>query len=335
MQIILVHPKLSKAKTLTITRKGVLLSALAGFLMLGLSSGLLSYVTVKHAFQNGLPFIAERVNAVAAASSLNKEKVLQENVDAMAVKLGQIQAQLTRLDALGERIAGLTGVKVQDLNASKVPGRGGPIPEISRSLTLGELDSAIAVVTQRIDQRADQLSLIESDLVSKTVRASLLPTSQPLPDGFMGSAFGSRIDPFTGKVSRHEGIDFNAPIGSPIHSAAGGIVIAAEMHPSYGNMIDIDHGNGLVTRYAHANKLLVKQGDIVKRRQTIAEVGSTGRSTGAHLHFEVRVDGEAIDPRRYLETRLGFDAELASKESAKPAVSPATTQATLAQVKTR
>ena len=320
MQIILVHPKLSKAKTLTITRRNLLISTLAAFLVLGISSGLLSYVTVKHAFQNGLPFIAERVNAVAVASSLNKDKILQANVDAMAVKLGQIQAQLTRLDALGDRIAGLTGVKVQDLNASKVPGRGGSDPEMSRSLTLGELDSAIAVVTQRIDQRADQLSLVESDLVSKTVRASLLPSSQPLPDGFMGSPFGSRIDPFTGKVSRHEGIDFNAPLGSPIHSAAGGIVIAAEMHPTYGNMVDIDHGNGLVTRYAHAQKLLVKQGDIVKRGQVISEVGSTGRSTGAHLHFEVRVDGEAIDPRRYLETRLGFEAELASKAPIKALV---------------
>ena len=317
MQIILVHPKLSKAKTLTITRQGVLLGALALLLLMGLSSGLLSYVTVKHAFQNGLPFIAQRVNAVAAASSLSKDKVLQENVDAMAVKLGQIQAQLTRLDALGDRIATLTGVKVQDLNAVKVPGRGGALPEASRSLSLTELDSAIAVVAQRMDQRSDQLTLDESDMVSKTVRASLLPSSQPLPDGFMGSPFGSRIDPFNGKVSRHDGIDFNAPSGSPIHSAAGGIVIAAEMHTSYGNMVDIDHGNGLVTRYAHAQKLLVKQGDIVKRGQIVAEVGSTGRSTGAHLHFEVRVDGEAIDPRRYLETRLGFEAELASKAPAK------------------
>lgn len=312
MQVILMHPKFKRTRTLTITRKMVVGVVAGTILVIGLSTGLLSYVTVKSVFNSGLPFVAEfvsdKIKSVTMASSRDNDRVAKANIDALAVKLGQMQAQLTRLDALGERVATMTGVKVQDLNAMKVPGRGGAIDTNSRSLTPAELENEIASVAARIEQRTDQLQFVESEFVSKTVRAKLLPNSMPLPDSFMGSGFGSRIDPFTGRASRHEGIDFSAPPGSPIHSAAGGVVVAAEMHPTYGNMVDIDHGNKLITRYAHAQKLLVKQGDIVKQGQIIAEVGSTGRSTGPHLHFEVRIDSEAVDPRRYLDSGISFVA---------------------------
>jgi murein DD-endopeptidase MepM/ murein hydrolase activator NlpD len=136
---------------------------------------------------------------------------------------------------------------------------------------------------------------------------------QPVNEGFVGSGFGWRHDPFTGRVSMHEGLDFAAPVGTPISAAAGGIVIVAEYHPAYGKMVDLDHGNGLTTRYAHAAKLHVKVGDIVKRGQLIADVGSTGRSTGPHLHFEVRVNGEAKDPEKFLAVGQMLPAVAANK----------------------
>jgi murein DD-endopeptidase MepM/ murein hydrolase activator NlpD len=119
-------------------------------------------------------------------------------------------------------------------------------------------------------------------------------------DGFVGSGFGWRTDPFTGHMARHEGIDFAAPPGTPIHAAAGGVVLSAEFHPEYGNVVEIDHGNQLTTRYAHALRMLVRPGDLVKRGQKIAEVGNTGRSTGPHLHFEVHSQGVAQNPAKFL-----------------------------------
>ena len=133
------------------------------------------------------------------------------------------------------------------------------------------------------------MNVVETALMSNKLKTKLLPTTQPVNVSYNASSFGWRLDPFTGRQAFHEGIDFAATIGTPIIAAAGGVVIAAEYHHDFGNMVEVDHGNDIVTRYAHASRLLVKVGDIVRRGQHIADVGSTGRSTGPHLHFEVRV----------------------------------------------
>jgi murein DD-endopeptidase MepM/ murein hydrolase activator NlpD len=129
-----------------------------------------------------------------------------------------------------------------------------------------------------------------------------------VPDVSVGSGFGWRIDPFTGLSAMHEGLDFPASVGTPIYAAAGGVVVSQEVHPQYGNLIEVDHGNDVLTRYAHLSRSLVKKGDLIKRGQKIAEVGNTGRSTGPHLHFEVLVRGVAQDPQKFL--RMGSDAAL-------------------------
>ena len=128
----------------------------------------------------------------------------------------------------------------------------------------------------------------------------MVPTQKPVSAGVLGSAFGWRIDPITGGSALHTGLDFQAESGSPILAAAGGVVVTQEYHGAYGNMVEVDHGNELITRYAHASKVLVKKGDLIKRGQKIAEVGSTGRSTGPHLHFEVLVEGIPQDPQKFL-----------------------------------
>ena len=185
-----------------------------------------------------------------------------------------------------------------------------------RPLSLQELQKTLADLDQVTDSRADLLTVMESRLFEAKVRKMMVPTQQPVDAGHLGSSFGWRIDPFTGRSALHTGLDFQADPGVAIHAAAGGVVVASEVHPQYGNMVEVDHGNDVVTRYAHASKLLVKKGDLIKRGQKIAEVGTTGRSTGPHLHFEVLVQGVPQDPQKFLAA--GEGAPVAQAEHALP-----------------
>ena len=154
---------------------------------------------------------------------------------------------------------------------------------------------------RKIDQRTDQLSVLDALLIQNSASLKFLPSLLPIVDGWYSSNFGYRIDPFSGQQSYHEGIDFPAESGTPIVAAASGKVIHAEVHREYGKMVEVDHGNGLVSRYAHASTVDVREGDLVVRGQRIAAVGSTGRSTGPHLHFEVRLNGVPQNPARFLQ----------------------------------
>jgi murein DD-endopeptidase MepM/ murein hydrolase activator NlpD len=166
---------------------------------------------------------------------------------------------------------------------------------------MGDLSRQVDLLTRQVDDRGDKLGVLESLLTLEGARKKLVPTMMPVIGGVYNSNFGWRIDPFNGQHSYHEGIDFAGGEGTPILAAAGGIVVYAEHHPQYGNMVEVDHGNGLITRYAHAARLYVKVGDMVLRGAKIAEVGSTGRSTGTHLHFEVRQRGVAVNPTQFLQ----------------------------------
>jgi murein DD-endopeptidase MepM/ murein hydrolase activator NlpD len=336
VQIIFVHSKLAQAKTITITRKHVMMGLGAVLFAFSLSSGLLSYAAVNFALHTRIPQVQSWVqtvigggNGLALANTKDVEKkdqFFRQNIDALASKLGQLQAQISRIDAIGERVATMTGIKPADLpkpaplNGAK-PGSGGPylptplaiFDAVRSGSSLDAMSVTINQITKTLDERADYLAMVESEMLMQTVRTKVLPTNHPLNDGFMGSKFGARSDPFTGRSAMHEGIDFNAVTGTPILAAGGGQVIIAGPHSSYGNYVDIDHGAGVVTRYAHASKLLVKEGDIVKQGQKIAEVGSTGRSTGAHLHFEVRVGEVAQDPLKFLQSGFNFNKEYAKK----------------------
>lgn len=170
-----------------------------------------------------------------------------------------------------------------------------------RSLSADELQQQIAALTAQLEQRNDRLGVLEAMLLQQNLKKNTIPSGAPVNVGYNSSSFGWRVDPFTGHMAMHEGLDFMAEAGTPIYAAADGIVAQAESTPDYGNIVKVDHGSGLETRYAHALRLLVKAGDRVQKGQLIAEVGSTGRSTGAHLHFEVRLNGVPLDPRKYLQ----------------------------------
>jgi murein DD-endopeptidase MepM/ murein hydrolase activator NlpD len=163
-----------------------------------------------------------------------------------------------------------------------------------------EFQAALDALEKDVEHRSDYMNVVETKLMGFKIQSKMLPTIQPVNVAYNASGFGWRLDPFTGRSAFHEGIDFSAPTGTPIQAAAGGVVIAAEYHPQFGNMLEIDHGGELITRYAHTSKIYVKLGDIVKRGQHIADIGSTGRSTGAHLHFEVRVKDVPQNPHKFL-----------------------------------
>lgn len=303
MHLILVSNRMATARTITITPR-LVLAVLAGlfFLMVALSS-LFSYVTVRHAAEIQLPFLQKLIRAITFEDSQRNQEFVRENLKVMATRLGEMQAQLIRLDTLGDRLATQTGIRVQDIKPGNPPvkdGRGGPLI-LSEDVTVNDLSRAVDDLVRQVEVRTDTLSLIESQMFEERVRKSFLPTTLPVNVQWNASAFGWRVDPFTGMRAMHEGVDFPAEVGTPIVSAAAGRVIFADRHPEYGNMIEIDHGNDMTTRYAHASKLLVKEGDVVKRGQLIAEVGSTGRSTGPHLHFETRFRGAAQNPNRFLQ----------------------------------
>jgi murein DD-endopeptidase MepM/ murein hydrolase activator NlpD len=304
MQIILLHSRLSRVRSLTLNSRHVVLALLLlSLAMLG-GAAILSYALLRHAADIQSPLLHNIVESLTQQDEDRKEKYLKENLAVMAVKLGEMQAQLMRLDALGERVQGLSGVRPEEFNFKEPPGRGGPVSSNPatppHAMDMSELQKSLDSFAIDIGRRADYMNVVETALMSDKIKSKLLPTNQPVNVGYNSSSFGWRIDPFTGSNAFHEGLDFPAPVGTPIYAAAAGVVVAAEFHYQYGNMLDIDHGNDIMTRYAHASQLYVKVGDIVKRGQHIADIGTTGRSTGPHLHFEVRIKGAAQDPRKFL-----------------------------------
>ncbi|WP_169741262.1 M23 family metallopeptidase [Andreprevotia chitinilytica] len=223
----------------------------------------------------------------------------QIDIDALAIKLGQLQAKLARIDGLAQQVGAKTGIDVKPFLSTKPAPQGG-LFHPGRSLSVDELSSALSVADQQASAYYDQFTLSETALFRPD--SLQLPTHAPLTSGLQSSSFGWRIDPFTGHQTFHEGIDFSGEVGTPVHAAAAGTVVYAAFHPQYGNMVEIDHGNGLTSRYAHSSKLLVSEGDVIKVGQPVALLGSTGRSTGPHLHFEIRYKGVAQNPLRFITT---------------------------------
>lgn len=304
MQIIVLHSGLTSAKSITLTSRHFFLALFSLITVVALATCSLCYYTFTHASEIKLPIIKDLLASANQDESSRKDKYVRENLNAMAAKLGEMQAQLMRLDALGERVQGLAGVKPEEFNFKVPPARGGAeyssLGGPPRELTMPEFQAQLDTLANDLGHRADYLNVVETTLMSYKVQSKLLPTIQPVNVTYNASGFGWRLDPFTGRSAFHEGIDFPSPIGTPIVAAAGGVVITAEYHHEFGNMVEIDHGNDIVTRYGHSSKLYVKVGDIVKRGQHIADIGSTGRSTGAHLHFEVLVKGVQQDPHKFL-----------------------------------
>ena len=301
MNIILVSENLAKARTITLGLPHLVLLGAGAICTILVVAALLHYVTLRFASDLNLPYLQSLLFSSRQEQQEKTESYLRENLNAMAARLGQMQAQLLRLDPLGERLARLAGFKPRDLMFDQMPGRGGAVSALpGEDISLGDFARQIDLVTRRLDDRSDSLGILESLFTFDSARKKLVPTMLPVEGGWYSSNYGWRIDPFSGQRTFHEGIDVMAEQGTPVKAAAGGVVVYSGFHPQYGNMIEVDHGNELITRYAHASKRLVKVGDVVARGAKIAEVGKTGRATGTHLHFEVRQRGTPRDPTKFL-----------------------------------
>ena len=302
MQIILISDRLGKVRTLALSVRHLFISAAVALLGVAGLTTALYWASMHFAVEFKVPAIRELLVAAEKRESERAREFMQQNLNAMAVKLGEMQAQLTRLDAVGERLATLAGVLPQEFRLFEPPGLGGALPTsvAPYDLSLAEFNQRLAALSQVLENRSDMLGVLEAQLFAQGLNKKLLPTMLPVNAHFNASGYGMRIDPITGQQAMHEGIDFIADTGTSVVAAAGGVVQFAGYHPQYGHVIDIDHGNDLVTRYAHLSKMLVEQGTLVVRGRKIAETGSSGRSTGPHLHFEVRFKGAPQNPARFL-----------------------------------
>lgn len=301
MNIILVSGKLTRARTLTLSAPHLLLGAgamLLGVLVVALG---LQYFMLRYASSVNSPLLNTLILSAQQEQNEKTQSYLRENLNALATKLGQMQAQLLRLDTLGERLAKVAGFKPQEFMFDQVPGRGGAVSTLpTYDLSFGDLSRQVDLLTRQMDDRSEKLGILDSLMIVDSAKKKLLPSVLPIVGGWYSSNYGWRIDPFSGMRAFHEGMDFMADVGTPARAAAGGVVAYSDFHPQYGNMIEIDHGNGLITRYAHLSKRLVKVGDVVLSGGEIGQVGSTGRATGPHLHFEVRQNGAPLNPVRFL-----------------------------------
>jgi murein DD-endopeptidase MepM/ murein hydrolase activator NlpD len=235
------------------------------------------------------------------AELANLRTHLQEGIDGLALKMGLLNAHLVRLNALGKRLTQMANLSSREFDFDHDPAVGGPESDSGgRGADVPDLSAMITQFDRSLDFRTAQFSALEYVLLGRQLSAEIRPSGKPVMSGYISSYFGERMDPFNGEEAFHKGLDFASESGTDVLAVAQGVVTWAGPREGYGVLVEVNHGNGYVTRYAHNSRVLVTQGDTVERGQMIAVVGSTGRSTGPHVHFEVLRDGRQIDPMAFI-----------------------------------
>lgn len=287
MNIIFLSRKHGRPLTLQLKPR-LLASAFAGLLGLSAVVGAAGYWVSSHVFGNETSTQLSRI-----------DDLKQEELRAMSARMADIQARMMRIDALGAHLAEGAKLKGEEFDFSRKPPMGGPEEPLSMSLDGEQVERRIGSLSEEMLVREAQLMALESVLQDRQQQQVNL-NNMPVRDGYMTSSFGYRSDPFTGRTAFHGGIDFAGSEGSDVFAVAEGVVVHAGPRAGYGNLVEINHGDGLVTRYAHARSVAVRVGDVVTKDQLVAYMGSTGRSTGTHLHYEVLRNGKQIDPASFI-----------------------------------
>jgi murein DD-endopeptidase MepM/ murein hydrolase activator NlpD len=275
---------------------------LLGLLVVGILAGVFAA-----GLRTGQLHPAWSVNATAVISSQQSNEIaklkaaLQDKIDALSLRLGQLNAHLIRLNALGKRLTEMANISSSEFDFDHDPPQGGPESGAAvHTADLGDLGSEVDAFDVSIDRRTAQFSALQDVLTGRQLSDEIRPSGRPVREGYISSFFGERADPFDGEEEFHKGLDFAGQLGDDVLAVAAGLVTWAGPREGYGNLVEINHGNGLVTRYAHDSKVFVAVGDTVQRGQTVAALGTTGHSTGPHVHFEVLKDGHQVNPAPYV-----------------------------------
>ena len=304
MNVIFLSRREGKARQLNLGRPltlsliaGVTLAVLGSVFALGLQLG-------RGSHQRSV--LGETVRFGSALADEKKQiadlkQQLQLRVDAMAMRLGEVNAHVIRIDALGKRLTEMADIDSREFNFDRDPPRGGPEADGEGvSAQIPDLTVMLTQLEQRVDLRESQLSALENVILARELKDEIHPEGRPVANGFISSYFGERADPFDGREAFHKGVDFAGAAGSKVMAVAAGVVTWAGERSGFGKLIEINHGDGYVTRYAHNERTLVSVGETVKRGDPVALMGSTGRSTGPHVHFEVVHNGRQVDPLSYI-----------------------------------
>jgi murein DD-endopeptidase MepM/ murein hydrolase activator NlpD len=222
------------------------------------------------------------------------------DIDALSSRIGLLQAHVMRLDALGRKLVHMASIDKSEFDFDSTPALGGPETETNKGLEPSDVSQAIDQLSQELGKRENQLEVLENLVLNENLQKEVLPRGRPILKGWLSSYYGMRTHPISGRREMHKGIDFAGSMGGPVIAVAKGVVVYAGKRYNYGKIVDIAHGNGYVTRYAHNSKILVSVGDTVEKGFKIAEIGSSGRSTGPHVHFEVIKNGREINPVRFI-----------------------------------
>ena len=303
MNVIFVGRKTGRVKQLDLRHPLVVATAL--LLVLGIVGGAFS-IGINLGARHNIPNPIDQLGGWSADLLRQKariedvRRVLQEKVNALAMRVGQMNANVIRLDALGKRLTRMANLEDGEFDFGHPPALGGAETADGQPAQIPNLTAMVDDLQGQLASREQQLGVLENLILTRELNKQVYPEGRPVQQGWISSYFGQRADPFTGYTAVHKGLDFAGPEGTKVSSVAAGLVTFAGDRPGFGEMVEINHGNGLSTRYCHNEKLLVKQGDMVRKGQEVSLMGSTGHSTGPHLHFEVLKNGTQVDPLRFI-----------------------------------
>ena len=282
-------------------------TALCGVLFSGVLGSAMFGVGYLYSAQTGSGVSQYEAEALSEELVSQKQQIAhtrqetEDTLDALAIRIGQMNARVIRLDALGRRLTEMADLEDGEFDFDSEPAIGGPEePYANGSAAVPEIVTAMAELGSQLDNREAQLGVLESVLLNQNLSARVYPQGRPVKAGWMSSYFGRRTDPFTGKPANHRGVDFAGKDGAEIIAVADGVVTWSSERYGFGNLVEINHGNGYSTRYAHNRENLVQVGDEVKKGQTVALMGDTGRATGPNLHFEVLRNGQRVNPVTFI-----------------------------------
>ncbi len=303
MNIILVPEGIRKGAPTCLSHRHLLIVVLVGLVALPLAVGTVTY-HIKQRLDGsyGKSAIAGQERALASqrAAIADTKKNTEAHLNALARRMGEMQAEILRLNALGVRLTKIAKLDPREFDFTTAPGVGGPERAGAAISVTPDTFGALDKLSAQIDRQQAQLTALETVILGRELNARVTPAGWPVDGGWLSSSFGMRADPFNGHQAFHEGVDIASRLGSPIYAMADGVVTHASDKEGYGLCVEMTHESGLITRFGHTQAILVKEGDRVTRGQTIALVGSSGRSTGPHLHFEVVKNGVATNPQAYL-----------------------------------